>query len=202
MGSLQNNDDDLLITQCIAGYERAWADLYRRYFPLVRNVVRRQKGLSPQDLEDVTQNVFEHLISALETYDRSYSFSRFVCIIAERACINEYRKAKAKKRAAPTDPVDHHDGSEDGALVLASDADCQEEKLSHAQLLDILRRALRSLGERCRELLRLRYYEEMPFNEITKILGASENTLTVQARRCIEQLRAIWDEMMRKGIGR
>jgi len=200
MGSPKDNDDDLLIKQCLAGYEPAWVDLYRRYCPLVKNVVRRQR-VSPQDLEDVTQDVFAQLVSSLARYDRSYSFSGFVCMIAERVCINEYRKAKRFKRDAPTDPIDHHDGDEQGLLIVTSDADCQDEKLSEAQLLEALRQALRGLGSKCRELLRLRYYNEMPYNEIASILGASENTLTVQARRCIDQLRAIWDELMREGIG-
>ncbi|MGC8659999.1 MAG: RNA polymerase sigma factor [Desulfomonilaceae bacterium] len=62
-----------------------------------------------------------------------------------------------------------------------------------------MRLAFRLLGARCRQLLRLRYHEELPYSRIAKILGATENTLTVQAGRCIRELRAGYQKLLNKG---
>jgi len=200
MATGKEDQDILLVKECAAGSEDAWNSFYCRFIGLVRSIIRRQRGISSYEMEDIAQNVFLALVPALKKYDSTYSLPRFVSIVAERVCIQEYRRVTAAKREASTDPVDHMDGSEEGARTLPSELQSQEEKLAEHQLVDILKIALRQLGSRCRELLRLRYYEEIPYKEITRILGATENTLTVQARRCLAELTAHYQELLRKGV--
>jgi RNA polymerase sigma factor (sigma-70 family) len=71
--------------------------------------------------------------------------------------------------------------------------------LERAELLQLLRGAFKSLGEKCRKLLRLRYYDELSFKEISTLLGAKENTLVVQARRCLDELKALYVELEQEG---
>lgn len=191
-----------LVKECLSGSESAWDVFYGRYHTLIRNVVRRQAGIAPQEMEDVIQNVFVSLMSALKTYDPAYSLPNFICMIAERVCVDGYRRRKAAKRDGFTDPIEHHNGGQDSSWALSANVDNQEEELVRAELVDLLRRGFRSLASRCRELLRLRYYEELPYGEISEIVGAAENTLMVQARRCIDELRAQCDELQRKGFKR
>jgi len=157
-------------------------------------------GLSVQGLEDVTQEVFCSLVSALNTYDATYSLTRFVAIVAERICIRQYRSAKTAKRDGKTDPVSHHDDAGNGAEVLVSRLDSQEERLGQAQLIAILRGALKTLDAGCQDLLKLRYYEDLPYAEISGILGAPRNTLAVRVKRCLDALRANCRILMHKGL--
>lgn len=202
MGSHRENPDALLVEECLSGSQHAWSEFYHRFLPLVRSTVRRQKGLNSSDIDDLTQNIFLHLVDGLNDYDTRYSLPRFVCRVAERTCIDEYRGLKAAKRHAPTDPIDHHDGGEEGSLTIQALGESQEDELSRAQIAAVLRKALKSLGSRCRDLLSMRYYEELPYRRISEVFHATDNTLTVQVRRCIEELRAVWDELMRTGVGR
>lgn len=78
---------------------------------------------------------------------------------------------------------------------------CQEEILSREELVKILKKSLEQLGLRCRRLLELRYLEELSFGEIAKQLGVKENTLTVQTKRCIEQLTLEYSKVI-KQVGR
>lgn len=200
MGNQTANRDILLVRECLSGSEHAWTDFYCRYESIVKSVVRRQRRFSPQEVEDVTQNVFISLMSGLKTYDSAYSLSNFICTIAERVSIDEYRRSKTAKRDGRTDPIDHHDGGQEGMTIILSNVDHEEEELGKAQLVELLRHAFMRLGARCRELLRLRYYEELPYENITQIIGATENTLSVQAKRCLKELRACFDEIQREGI--
>ena len=201
MGSRDHDQDILLVQECLSGSERAWTDFYRRFEPLVRKHVKRQFWLDRHGIEDLTQTVFVSLMSDLKTWDRAHSLAGFVGMIAKRECIDEYRRHKAAKRDGSTDPVDHHDGGADGCKVPISDCENQEEQLSQAERKYLMRLAFQDLQERCRDLLELRFYETLPYKEIAEKLGGSENTLTVQARRCLEELRAIIDDLMRKGVG-
>jgi len=199
MDSTDPERDLLLVKECLTGSEQAWNDLYCRYVNLVRTVVRRRIGSSPQDVEDVVQNVFVSLISSLSSYDESYPLARFICTVAERTAIQEYRYCKAAKRHAEIDPLDVHDGRQEGTRRIASDDQDQEERLGQLQLTEVLRLGLRSLDSRCREILMLRYYDELPFKQIAASFGATENTVTVQARRCLDELKIRYRRHLRTG---
>ena len=199
MATRSRNDDKSLVKACISGSEEAWAEFYNSYIGLVRSVVKRKIGASHSDIEDLTQNVFTGLISSLKSYDSTYSLPRFICIITERTCIQEYRKSASAKRSAGTEPIDLHDGGDEGVRRVAWAGSSQEDQLEQSQLILLLRNGLRSLGEKCRKLLKFRYYEERPFKEIARIVGATENTVTVQSKRCLDQLRGLYHERLRKG---
>lgn len=199
MGETRENGDLALVRACLSGSEQAWDELYCRYVALVKSMVRRHVHRpAAWELEDITQSVFAALIPALRRYDAAYSLSRFVCVIAERVCIQEYRRSKTAKRAGQSESVDRHDGDEGGTSLRSGDSS-QEELLSQHQAQDLLRRTLKQLDSPCRELLRLRYIEELPYKEISKMLGASENTLTVRARRCLNELSSAYaHELIRR----
>lgn len=200
MGHQKRDSDSLLVEQCLAGSQQAWNDFYRRHIGLVRSVVRRKIGGTSHEVEDITQETFAALVSSLDSYSPDYSLSRFVCVVAERICIQHYRKAKAAKREAETRPVDHHDGSDQGTESVASTADSPETKLMQSQLVSILKTGLKRLDEKCRNLLKLRYYEELPYEEISRMVGAPKRTLAVWVMRCVDQLRADYHRLLRKGV--
>jgi RNA polymerase sigma-70 factor, ECF subfamily len=199
MGNTKTHEEIALVRQCLSGSEEAWNEFYNRYVGLVRSIVRRQRVAAGWDDEDTVQNVFTSLIPALKNYDPVYSLPRFVCIVAERTCIQEYRLFRAAKRDAETLPVDHHDSGEEGARILRSAGPSPEDHLIESDLRDRLRVALRALGTACRELLKLRYFEQLSYKEIAHRLGASENTLAVRAKRCLAELSGWYGELGRTG---
>lgn len=199
MGRRDEKHDSLLVQECLAGSEAAWQELYARFVGLIRNVIGRKAKLAPPDVQDIVQSVFLDLTTALSGYDPEASLPHFVCVITERVLIDEFRKGKAAKRYGETRPVDHHDGNEETETTLKSDVVPQDKQMERAELALCLKHAIGELDERCRELITLRYYQELPFGEIAGILGVSENTLTVQTRRCLEKLRAVFKDVERRG---
>ena len=71
--------------------------------------------------------------------------------------------------------------------------------MERAELVSRLRVALKNLSSRCTQLITLRYLEELSFKEIGEIVGSSENTVTVQTRRCLDSLRLTFDESDKRG---
>ncbi len=199
MGMHDEKADQLLVQECLAGSQAAWNTFYARFVGLIRSVVRRQAGLSPADVQDITQSTFLALASSLRTYDSRHSLVRFVCMVTERTVIDEYRRAKAGKRNAETESVDHHDRGEEGARMVQSDIDPPDRQMERAQLTSHLRTALQKLDPKCRKLIQLRYYKELSFGEIAAIVGLTENTLTVQTRRCLEKLKALYRDLETRG---
>ncbi len=188
-----------LVRECLAGSEDAWRDLYSRYVFLMRSVVTRNGRLSNEDVEDITQTAFLSLTTALKSYDFTHTLSRFVCIITERVLVDEYRSRSAAKRNGQTEPMDVSDPSCEEQVSARADTELQDVRLEKAQECSRVRTALKELDPRCRRLLELRYYNEIPFTEIARTAGTSKNTLIVRARRCLEKLRARFDVLLQRG---
>jgi len=189
MDKTSYTEDQLLVRECLTGSETAWSEFYSRFIGLMRTVVRKHGTLSPQDVEDVTQSAFLSLTTALTRYDSQQSLPRFVSLITERVLIDEYRKGKAAKRDCETEALERSDCGEEAKIETSEDPELQDEQLERAELVSRLRNALKTIEEKCRELLTLRYLDERSFKEIAESLGSTENTVTVQTRRCLDALR-------------
>ncbi len=200
MRAADRDQDSKLVERCLSGSQTAWNDFYQRYIGLVRSIVRRRLPMFTQDAEDVTQNVFAAVVSSLGTYDPGLPLRTFICTIAERVCIQEYRWSRRAKRHGQTNPVDHHDSDERDTLTLVSHVDSQEDRLAGSQLVEILRQGLKTLDARCRQILRLRYYDELPYKEIETMLNTPGGTLAVRSKRCVDQLRVNCRKLLRRGL--
>lgn len=186
-----DNQDRALVQQCLSGSRQAWEEFYRRFWALVCKAVRTKSRCKESEVQDLVQSVFLALCTSLKTYEHQYPLSRFVWIVSERVCIDEFRKSTAAKRDKVTLPLNHHDGDDDAVMVLSNE-DTQERQLADAEVKQILMAAFRRLGEKCRELLRLRYLQERSFKEIADLVGAKEKTLAVQAGRCLRELKELY----------
>jgi RNA polymerase sigma factor (sigma-70 family) len=192
MNEKRDNKDYLLVQECLRGSEEAWREFYSRFIGLMRSVVKRRMNLPSSDVQDIVQAAFLELTTALRNYDSEQALHTFVCLVTQRVLIDEYRKAKAAKRNADTESVEHHDSNQEGTTMVLSDLDPQDEEFEKAEAASHLRTALLKLDEKCRELITLRYYNELSFNEIAGVFNATENTVTVQTRRCLDKLRGIY----------
>jgi RNA polymerase sigma-70 factor, ECF subfamily len=191
--------DYRLVEQCLAGSKAAWDEFFDRYLLLVRKVIHRHVRCNEHDMQDLVQNIFLAIFTALKNYDHQYPLSRFVWVVGERVCIDEFRRNTAAKRDGETVHVNHHDHADESATMVRSNVDMQDNQVERSELLQLLRLAFRQLSDRCRELLRLRYIEELSFKEIIPLLGGKEKTLAVQAGRCLEELKTVYDQGQLEG---
>lgn len=192
--------DRILVEQCLSGSPGAWDEFYVQFLPLVQKAVSKNILFRGADLEDVVQNVFLTLYTDLKHYDSRYAVSKFIWVVAKQVCVDEYRRATASKRTGKTVAVDHHDSGQEAATTLKSALDLPEDQLERSEQLEILKRAFTNIGEKCRELLQLRYLEELPFKEIATLLGANKKSLAVQAGRCLDELRGTYADAEREGL--
>lgn len=191
-----------LVNECLSGSEQAWDEFYDHYVSLVRSVVRRKLKIAAADIDDVVQCVFADLVPALKTYDGRVTLTRFICMITERVCVNEYHRLMAAKRYGQTESIDHDCNGHDGSPTLAADCDSPEDLLAREELKHILRQAVWNLGHECWKILTLKEFEGVPYREMAEILGQKENTLTVKARRCLDELKAAFLKLLRAGCRR
>ncbi|MGC8906612.1 MAG: RNA polymerase sigma factor [Desulfomonilaceae bacterium] len=194
MNKSVNDAEAALVRQCLAGSESAWRDLYGRFVVLVRNVISKHARLTEAEIDDITQTVFLTLTSALRNFDAQHSLSSFICLVTERVLVDELRKGSAAKRSGLTLSVEHHDGSDDDASQIQSREDPPDVLMERFEQALLLRTALDQLDGDCRDLLKLRYFNGLSFNEIAAMLGVAENTLNVRASRCLSKLKTAYKQ--------
>ncbi|MDQ7797268.1 MAG: sigma-70 family RNA polymerase sigma factor [Spirochaetia bacterium] len=187
-----------LVCKCRQGSVAAWEEFYTAHANLVRNVVRKQWWVRDHEVEDLVQSSFESLIESMDGFTREGSLAAFVFVVTERVCLQEMRRRFAAKRDVRSEKVDYGDCESGGLSVADANFDSPEEILMKRQIQFLLEKALSSLREKCKGLLRLRYFDGLSYRDIAEAFGERENTLHVRAKRCLEELASKFQELTQK----
>lgn len=173
-------DDHTLLREFAAGRsEAAFATLVERYVNLVWSAARRQ--VSDHALaEDIASAVFQilaHKAGALPAGTVLSSWLlRTTRFVAANAIRHETRRRQREEAAMST-------------LLHRSESDAAWERI--APLLD---EALVQLGDRDRDALALRYFDQRSFREIGQALGVTDDTAQKRVTRALDKLRAYFEQ--------
>jgi RNA polymerase sigma-70 factor, ECF subfamily len=190
---ISEKDLDALVIRCNNGDKDAWEEFYVRFQPLVRYAVSKCLKSRSQDVDDVAQEVFIRLFSALRTFESGRSLEAYVLEIARRVAISDFRKTSAAKRGGGSQEISMSNYEENpGSYAEHRDSDNQEKMLIRSEEESRLRNALRQLKENCRLLLSMRYELGLAYKEIAAKLGTNERALRVRVHRCLSTLGAIY----------
>lgn len=196
---------ETLIDRCNRGEKRAWEEFYARFHNLISSAVNTYGRPGPDEVEEMTQEVFINLFRALRSYDPSKSIEAYILAIARRVRISRIRKSSALKRGGGnpgTAALDAHDGSyEEDTISVASPEDDQEICLIKAQETYRLRRALSRLSQTCRTVLAMRYERGLSYREMAEELVVKEGTLRVRVQRCLSSLAQSFSSLAAEEAG-
>lgn len=171
------------ILRVIAGEEKAFRELVDEYGGLVYNFIRRMTQ-NPEMADDLTQEVFVKAYRKLDSFDRARPFKPWLLRIASNTAISELRRRNrvvSITMMEEDNPVfEVQDTSE-----MADTARIVEEKLSSQVILQ----AISALDPRYRQVLLLRYKEQLSYEEIAEATGTPLNTVRTWLKRGREALR-------------
>ena len=160
----------------LADRAQALTQLYRRTFPAVQQLVRRQGG-SAEDAQDVFQEALVVLYeqAVADTLTLTASVSTYLVGVSRHLWQHELRRrARLPHEPLPDDPA-------------PLPADAPEPDDPAFAVLDYVQQ----LGEKCREVLLAFYYFGQPLSQIATAHGyRSVRSATVQKFKCLERLRA------------
>ncbi len=190
MGSDQERE---LVARCLSGDEAAWSELYRAYYSQIRFVVGwRRWGFSQSEVEDGIQEVFTELVRSLPNFRQESKLSTFVERIARNRCISHLRKRSALKRPKETMGVELEEGKgEEGMArhhLVAEDGDPERTLLAQENFGE-LSSALEEMPEGCRQIIVLRYYRQMSYQEICTVMELPLGTVCSRLKRCLSKLK-------------
>jgi RNA polymerase sigma-70 factor (ECF subfamily) len=168
--------DEELVRRILAGEEDLFEVLVRRYQGRILSHVARMVG-SRDDALDLTQEIFLKVFQALDRYNPEFKFSTWLFRISGNAAIDQLRKKKP--RTVPLETTDQ-DGRVSSPEYKSSDLD-PFGQLRNTQRGDAIAAAIAELPEEFRELIALRHFTGLSYEEIADVknmpLGTVKNKL-------------------------
>jgi len=180
-------DDKELIADYLNGQQEVLAYLINRH---LKPVYRFVFGLVNNEMmaEDITQDIFVKVWKNLKKYNPKYTFKTWLFSIARNTSIDYLRKRKD----IVFSEFDNMDGDNFLVDTLADDIHSIEEDLSKIQEISDLKEKLQNIPAIYREVLILRYTNDLLFEEIADILRKPVETVKSQHRRGLLHLKRLY----------
>ena len=201
---LNDPETESLLRTAVAGDELALHRLLDRHRARLRRMiaVRLDQRLAARlDPSDVVQEALADASRKLGHYcrERPLPFYRWLRLLASERLAQAHRRhirvARRSVRLECSEGLSPEDGS--CALLvdrLAASGTSPTREYRREECRQRVGTALDALDKIDREVLVLRYLEDLPFAEVAAVLGITENAAKVRHFRALERVRKLMDE--------
>lgn len=160
------SDNELLLRfRNAATREAAFTDLVKKYQERLYWHIRRMV-VTHEDANDLLQNVMIRVWNSLEKFREESQLYTWLYRIATNECLSfleQQRKRSTRSLSDDDNGLEHQ---------VRAEADFDASKLEWK-----LQVAIQQLPEKQRIVFTLRYYDEMPYEEMSRVLDTSEGAL-------------------------
>ncbi len=166
------------------GQQSAFSFLLDHFWNLVYGF-QMNRIKNEHDAEDITIETFSKAFDKIDTYDPDYKFGTWLVSISKNIQIDKSRKKNASIHSHTTDT------SEDHIKKIPDQSPSQEDQLIIEQNLAELLRYIKQLKPHYQEVINLRYFQEMSYNEISDELEEPLSNVKVRLLRAKKLLAEI-----------
>jgi len=179
------NEENQMIERVLAGEHDAYAALVDAYKGAIFNLAFRMTG-SYEDADDLAQETFIRAYEKLRRFDAEKRFFTWLYTISLNLIRNHLKKrghdlSDLSREATGQNMFEG--GSRGGASM--------EQNMIQAQEILHLERCLLMLPADLREAVVLRFYQDLPFEEIAVISNASVSAVKMRVYRGLERLQQL-----------
>ena len=186
MAEREQLDDRALVSRILEGDRDRFTELVKRYEKRVVNYVYRITHRY-EEAHDLAQEIFVKVFVALDRYDSKYQFSTWLFRIAQNTAIDALRK-KSIVEVPIAKPPSADDDTKDREFP--DPGVSPYRALKNKQLAAAIDLAVLDLPPDYRELIRLRHFAELSYEEIASMkklpLGTVKNKL-FRARNMLKE---------------
>ncbi len=176
-------DFDLIDHAVQKGDQQAYAELMERYKkPVYHMILKMVRNVD--DAEDLTIEAFAKAFKNLHRFKKDFTFSTWLFRIATNNSIDFIRKKKLETFSLNTSLKDD-DGENVSIDVEDKNLDPQEEAIK-SQKIELIQMFVTKLPAKYQRLVRLRYFQELSYEEIAQELEAPLGTVKAQLHRARE----------------
>ena len=167
--------------------EKAFMKVYERYVDDIYRFIYFKVG-NAEEANDITSDVFLKTWGHIKNrkLEQTKTLKSFVYTVARNCVVDHYRKQPRKQRVdidGEDSTVDIVDENQNVARQMEIDSD-----------MNIIRDKMKELKEEYKEVIILRYINELSFAEIARITGRSKNSARVVCHRALKTLKELMDK--------
>ena len=174
-------NDEQLMLEFQGGSSQSFEELFHRYKNAIYAFFRRRLSNDAR-AEELTQETFIVILRGIERYEPHAKFRTYIYAIATKQLWTERRSELRAGRFA-ADPADTP-RADDPATALW------------------IRDALKQLDADHREVLMLREYEQLSYEEIAEVLVLPLNTVRSRLSRARSELKELLESQSANGVSR
>jgi len=179
--------DIIYVEAAMRGEQQAFAELMDRYRDTIFYMLLRMVK-NKSDADDLTIEAFGKAFKNIHQYTPNFAFSTWLFKIASNNCIDFLRKKKTNTISIESQS---DDPSKDTQMSIPAHGLDPEENLIKQQEAALMRNIVEKLKPRYRELVRLRYFNEYSYEEISSEMNIPIGTVKAQLFRARELLNNI-----------
>ena len=177
--------DFILIEKAKDGDEKAYAELMQRYKkPVYHMILKMVRNVD--DAEDLTIEAFAKAFRNLRKFNPEFTFSTWLFRIATNNCIDFIRKKKLETTSI-SGALKDDNGDNVDMDIRDINLDPQEEAIK-TEKIDLIQHIVTKLPPKYQLLVKLRYFQELSYEEIAVEIDAPLGTVKAQLHRARELL--------------
>ncbi|NQX83017.1 MAG: sigma-70 family RNA polymerase sigma factor [Flavobacteriaceae bacterium] len=173
----ESEDIKEYIAKAVLGNQKAFEYLLNEYWLDVFRFLKAKIN-NETEVEDLTIKSFSKAFDKIDTYNNIYIFKNWLFTIANNIFIDHYRKEKNKQ--AKTYTLDKNDQTINN---ITDNSLSPIDSLIQKQSIDELEKYMKLLKPNFRNVLRMRYFEEKTYKEISIELEETINNVKVRSLR-------------------
>lgn len=177
-------EDFKLIDMAVGGDDKAYAKLLQRYKrPVYHMILKMVRNID--DAEDLTMESFSKAFRSLARFKKDFTFSTWLFRIATNNTIDFIRKKKLNTLSIQNTFTD--DDGQAVSIDVEDDGNLNpQDEAIKAQKEELIQVFVNMLPGKYQKLVRLRYFNELSYEEIAVELDAPLGTVKAQLHRARE----------------
>lgn len=179
--------DTELIARIRAGDERAFAQLFQRYYRelcIFAARIARTEGTP----EEIVQEVFFRIWMHRERLMMVQTLSSYLYTAVRNQALNQAARVQSEQK--------WHQSAWSALQEAPAEAAAADEEIRTTEIASAIDRAIAQLAPRCRQTFLLRRQQHLSYAEIAEIMQISPKTVEVQIGNALKQLRKSLAEWM------
>ena len=183
-----------LLARSRQGEAEAWNALFDRHYAAAgRFVFQLGFDFTREDVEEICQEVFLTVIKSLHSFQGNCQFQTWLFRIAlNRARDYRQRQHAAKRGGGQVTVSLNNDDPETGFTIdPPSPLPGPDLALLQAEKLSLVGEALEQLGGPCQEIIELRYFGDLSYEEIALELELNQKTVSSRLSKCLDKLEVL-----------
>jgi RNA polymerase sigma-70 factor (ECF subfamily) len=188
------NPEGELLARCRRGEAAAWDELFDAHYAAAgRFIFQLSSDFTVEDAEEICQEAFLSVVKNLDSFAGESRLQTWIFRIAANKA-RDYREKRhtAKRGGGQTTISLQAENPETGQTPdPPANLPGPDELLMNAESGALVHDSLRQLGEPCREIIELRYFGDLSYEELSASLNLNPKTVSSRLSKCLDRLETI-----------